>query len=127
MPRPSTRPIASSSTAAIRPAETDCDRENPVAAAGQGEVQHFEHVTLAIADGVAILTLDDQPVMNALSPGMLDGIKAALAAVVAPASGARCLLLTGAGRAFSTGANLQQMTKGEPGSGPRDAGSLLET
>src|SRR4051794_41524214 len=74
-----------------------------------------------------MLTLDDQPVMNAMSPAMLGGITDALRHIATPESSVRCLLITGAGRAFSTGANLQQMTKGEEGSGPREAGSLLET
>jgi 2-(1,2-epoxy-1,2-dihydrophenyl)acetyl-CoA isomerase len=88
----------------------------------------FDRATLAIdSDGIAILTINDQPVMNALSPGMLDDMLAALAQVAAPGSGVRCVVLTGAGRAFSTGANLQQMVKGDGASPPRDAGSLLET
>jgi 2-(1,2-epoxy-1,2-dihydrophenyl)acetyl-CoA isomerase len=76
---------------------------------------------------VGTLILDDQPVMNAMSPAMLDGIKEALRHIGGPDSGIRCLVITGAGRAFSTGANLQQMTKGDAGSAPREAGSLLET
>jgi 2-(1,2-epoxy-1,2-dihydrophenyl)acetyl-CoA isomerase len=91
------------------------------------EVLTFERTRLAIEGAVATLILDDQPVMNAISPAMLDGIKEALRYVGGPDSGIRCLVVTGAGRAFSTGANLQQMTKGEAGSGPREAGSLLET
>lgn len=85
----------------------------------------FDRATLAIDGGVALLTLDDALVMNAISPAMLDGIGAALCEVARPENGARCLVLTGAGRAFSTGANLRQMMGGEDG--PRDAGSLLET
>jgi 2-(1,2-epoxy-1,2-dihydrophenyl)acetyl-CoA isomerase len=91
------------------------------------EVLTFERTRLAIEGAVATLILDDQPVMNAISPAMLDGIKEALRYIGGPDSGIRCLVVTGAGRAFSTGANLQQMTKGEAGSGPREAGSLLET
>ncbi|HEV7873485.1 MAG TPA: enoyl-CoA hydratase/isomerase [Enterovirga sp.] len=94
---------------------------------GTGETPAFERVRLAIEGAVATLTLDDQPVMNAMSPAMLEEIAQALRHIAAPDAGVRCLLITGAGRAFSTGANLQQMTKGEAGSGPRDAGSLLET
>jgi len=92
-----------------------------------GEVLTFERTSLRIEGAVAMLTLDDQPVMNAMSPAMLGGITDALRHIATPESGVRCLLITGAGRAFSTGANLQQMTKGEEGSGPREAGSLLET
>ena len=87
----------------------------------------YERVTLAIQDGVATLTLNDPPVLNALSPSMLDDMQTAIRHVEQPASAVRCVVLTGAGRAFSTGANLQAMTKGEGGAGAREAGSLLET
>jgi 2-(1,2-epoxy-1,2-dihydrophenyl)acetyl-CoA isomerase len=96
-------------------------------ARGADEVLTFERTRLAIERGVGTLILDDQPVMNAMSPAMLDGIKEALRHIGGPDSGIRCLVITGAGRAFSTGANLQQMTKGDAGSGPREAGGLLET
>jgi 2-(1,2-epoxy-1,2-dihydrophenyl)acetyl-CoA isomerase len=94
---------------------------------GTGETLTFERVRLAIEGAVATLTLDDQPVMNAMSPAMLEEIAQALRHIATPDAGVRCLLITGAGRAFSTGANLQQMIKGEAGSTPREAGSLLET
>src|SRR5690606_31242004 len=54
------------------------------------------------ANGVATLTLGRPDTLNALTPAMLDEIGAAVTA--APAAGARCLLITGAGRGFSSGA-----------------------
>lgn len=92
-----------------------------------GDILAFERAQLVVNGAVATLVLDDQPVMNAMSPAMLGGMTEALRHVGEPGHGIRCLVVTGAGRAFSTGANLQQMTKGEAGSGPREAGSLLET
>lgn len=79
---------------------------------------------LEIEAGVATLTLAHPEVLNAISPAMLDGLLDALDAVEDPAHGARCLLVTGEGRAFSAGANLG-------GDGPStradDAGAVLET
>jgi 2-(1,2-epoxy-1,2-dihydrophenyl)acetyl-CoA isomerase len=70
--------------------------------------------------------------MNALSPQMLAGIGKALDAIDDPANDVRCVLLTGEGRAFCTGANLQGRgeSAGES-AGPiaprRRAGGTLET
>jgi enoyl-CoA hydratase len=54
---------------------------------------------------VAILTLD-RPPMNALDAGSCDAIRGAIAAVVAD-EGVRAVVLTGAGKAFSAGVDLQ--------------------
>lgn len=72
--------------------------------------QEFPKVRLDIEGAVATLTLDDQPVLNAIGPTMQKGLKAALDAL--EASSARALILTGAGRAFSTGANLSEAGEG---------------
>lgn len=72
--------------------------------------QEFPKIRLEIEGAVATLTLDDQPVLNAIGPTMQKGLKAALDAV--EASSARALILTGAGRAFSTGANLSEAGEG---------------
>ncbi|MFN3233433.1 MAG: enoyl-CoA hydratase/isomerase [Alphaproteobacteria bacterium] len=80
---------------------------------------------LAIDGPVATLTLNDPDALNAVSIPMLEAIGAALDQVEDPASGARCLILTGEGRGFCAGANLgggiSDMDDGE-----RDAGDVLE-
>ncbi|UZE50566.1 enoyl-CoA hydratase/isomerase [Rhodopseudomonas sp. P2A-2r] len=86
----------------------------------------FTHVTLDFDGPVAILTLDHQEVMNAVSIDMLGGLGEALDAIDDKRDEVRCLVITGAGRAFCTGANLQgrnnQVTKTKSG-----AGAALET
>jgi len=74
----------------------------------------FEKIRLEIDGAVATLTLDDEPVLNAIGPTMARGMKAALDKV--EASPVRALILTGAGRAFCTGANLAEA--GESGRPP---------
>jgi len=84
----------------------------------------FERIKLEIDGNVALLTLNHPEVMNAVSQEMLGGLMAALDHVEDRKNGARCLLITGAGRGFCAGANLQP--RGE-GSRSGDAGSVLET
>jgi 2-(1,2-epoxy-1,2-dihydrophenyl)acetyl-CoA isomerase len=82
----------------------------------------FTRVKLDIQDQVAILTLNHPEVMNAVSSEMLSGLMSAIDEIEAPANGVRCVVMTGAGRGFCAGANLQS---GPAGS--RDAGQALET
>ncbi len=67
----------------------------------------FKHVSLDIDAPVAIIRLDHQEVMNAVSVDMLQGLGEALDAIDERRADVRCIVLTGAGRAFCTGANLQ--------------------
>ncbi|QPF89689.1 enoyl-CoA hydratase/isomerase [Bradyrhizobium commune] len=67
----------------------------------------FKHVTLDFDGAVAILKLDHQEVMNAVSVDMLGGLADALDEIEEKKDEVRCVVLTGAGRAFCTGANLQ--------------------
>ena len=75
----------------------------------------FKHVTLDFDGPVAILKLDHQEVMNAVSLDMLAGLVEALDAVEDKKAEVRCLVMTGAGRAFCTGANLQGRNVPEAG------------
>jgi 2-(1,2-epoxy-1,2-dihydrophenyl)acetyl-CoA isomerase len=67
----------------------------------------FKHCTLELDGPVAVLKLDHQEVMNAVSMDMLAGLGEALDEIEERRDEVRCLVLTGAGRAFCTGANLQ--------------------
>jgi len=84
----------------------------------------FKHVTLDFDGSVAVLRLDHQEVMNAVSMDMLGGLGEALDAIEEKRAEVRCLVLTGAGRAFCTGANLQGRNNVKPGK--VNAGSSLE-
>ena len=66
----------------------------------------FNKVILDIEDGVAILRFNDPEVLNAVGGDMLSGLHAAVAELQKPLHGVRCLLLTGEGRGFCSGANL---------------------
>src|SRR6202049_1195075 len=85
----------------------------------------FKHVTLDIDGPVAVLKLDHPEVMNAVSMDMLGGLGEALDAVDDRRGEIRCLVMTGAGRAFCAGANLQGRDNQKPGRS--NAGATLET
>lgn len=69
---------------------------------------------------VATLTMNRPDSLNALSAAMVDELRSAVESLAG--SGARCLLLTGEGRGFSSGADLA----GGAGGTPDDAGRALE-
>jgi 2-(1,2-epoxy-1,2-dihydrophenyl)acetyl-CoA isomerase len=85
----------------------------------------FKHCTLEQDGTVAVLKLDHQEVMNAVSMDMLAGLAEALDEVGERKSEIRCLVLTGAGRAFCTGANLQGRNQPQR-PGRSNAGAALE-
>ena len=66
----------------------------------------FKHTTLEIDAQIATLKLDHQEVLNAVSADMLGGLSEALGTIESKQDEVRCVVLTGAGRAFCTGANL---------------------
>ena len=84
----------------------------------------FERASLEQDGPVAILRMNHPEVMNAVSPEMLKGMTEALETLAASRERTRCLVLTGTGRAFSTGANLQGRGNGLA---KRGAGQTLET
>lgn len=75
-------------------------------------------VLLTIDGGIATMTLNDPSVLNAFGFRLKQDVVWAMDAV--EASGARCLMITGAGRAFSSGANLN-----DPDRPPRDRAAEL--
>jgi 2-(1,2-epoxy-1,2-dihydrophenyl)acetyl-CoA isomerase len=80
----------------------------------------FQHIRLDESpDAVATITLNRPDSLNALSAAMLDEVRAAVESLAG--SGARCLLLAGAGRGFSSGADLAS-----GGGLPDDVGAALE-
>jgi 2-(1,2-epoxy-1,2-dihydrophenyl)acetyl-CoA isomerase len=89
------------------------------------KTMQFKHCTLELEGPVAVLKLDHQEVMNAVSMDMLGGLAEALNEIEDRKSEVRCLVLTGAGRAFCTGANLQGRNQQKPGRS--NAGAALET
>ena len=85
---------------------------------------NYQHVKVSIENKVAVITLNAPDVLNALSKIMVEELSAAISEVAHPDSGARCLIMTGEGRAFCAGANLA--ARGEAGSLP-PVGHILET
>jgi 2-(1,2-epoxy-1,2-dihydrophenyl)acetyl-CoA isomerase len=82
---------------------------------------NFRHIKLEQSPAqVATLTLNRPDSLNALNAALIEEARAALASL--PGSGARCLLLTGEGRAFSSGADLVA-----GGGLPDDVGGALES
>jgi 2-(1,2-epoxy-1,2-dihydrophenyl)acetyl-CoA isomerase len=82
----------------------------------------FERAKLDFDGQIGILKLNHPEVMNAVSPAMVGGLMKALDEVDRRRDEVRCVIITGEGRGFCAGANLQ------PASGERvDAGMLLET
>lgn len=85
----------------------------------------FKHATLEIDEQVATLTMDHQEVMNAISLDMLGGLTDALDTIEDKRADVRCVVLTGAGRAFCAGANLQG--RNDKNKKVPNAGATLET
>jgi 2-(1,2-epoxy-1,2-dihydrophenyl)acetyl-CoA isomerase len=78
-------------------------------------------VLYAAADGVATLTMNRPPVLNALDDSLLAGLREGLARAKSD-DAVRALLLTGAGRGFCAGADL---AAGLQQAGPRDVAQSL--
>jgi 2-(1,2-epoxy-1,2-dihydrophenyl)acetyl-CoA isomerase len=90
----------------------------------------FDGVLLSCTENVATLTLNDPKTLNAFSARLLAGFAEALTFVENPTNSIRCLVMTGAGRGFSAGANLtavDEKNKTSNHSAPPDAGAVLET
>jgi len=82
-------------------------------------------ILLAIADGVATITLNRPDRLNSFTAAMHDELREALSEVADDAS-VRCLLLTGAGRGFCAGQDLSDRAVAPGTQGP-DLGASIET
>jgi len=80
----------------------------------------MERMTLEFVDRVAVLKFNHPEVMNAVGGRMLGDFIEALGEIKNPANGARCLLLSGEGRGFCAGANLQDEDRSERRGGAGD-------
>jgi len=88
----------------------------------------FQHITWAEDAGVATLTINRPERLNSLNTDVIQEMIEAVDTIRDGVSTARCLVLTGAGRGFSSGADLAPgKAGGGGGSGPIDAGKVLET
>ncbi|HEX7156991.1 MAG TPA: 2-(1,2-epoxy-1,2-dihydrophenyl)acetyl-CoA isomerase PaaG [Burkholderiaceae bacterium] len=85
----------------------------------------FETIRLQVAQGVARLTLNRPERLNCFTSTMLAELRAALAAIGSDAS-VRCVLLTGAGRAFCAGQDLADAAV-DPARGAVDLGAVIES
>ena len=66
-------------------------------------------VRIDVEDGIGVITIDNPPV-NALGPGVADGIIAAVAQGEADPN-VKAMVLIGAGRSFIAGADIRQFGK----------------
>jgi len=83
-----------------------------------------ELVLCDVSDGIATLTLNDPESLNSLSPPMVARLGERLNELKGAKDPTRCLVITGAGRAFSSGGNLKAMNSPELRS--RITASLLQ-
>src|SRR5262245_10982687 len=81
----------------------------------------YERVALNFDGKVAVLKFNHPEVLNAVGAQMLAELTSAVREVADPANGARCLLLTGEGRGFSSGANLADRAQGSATQGAGDS------
>ncbi len=75
----------------------------------------LQRMSLEFQDNVAVLKFNHPEVLNAVGSQMLVDFVSAIRQIRDQRNGARALLLTGEGRAFCAGANLQDEDRGERG------------
>ncbi len=66
----------------------------------------YQRINLEFRENLAVIELNHPEVLNAISQLMLEELKSAVSKVADPANQSRCLLITGTGRGFCSGANL---------------------
>ena len=85
----------------------------------------YETILFEIEAGVATLTLNRPDKLNSFNTAMHEELRDALEKVEAPENGARCLLITGAGKGFSAGQDLSDRAIA-PGAEAPNLGESLE-
>lgn len=83
----------------------------------------YETILFDLSDNIATITLNRPEKLNALTPRVFEEMTAAIDRSLA--QGARALVLTGAGKAFCSGADLKPDDYGYTGL-PEDLGELLD-
>jgi 2-(1,2-epoxy-1,2-dihydrophenyl)acetyl-CoA isomerase len=83
----------------------------------------YSKIKTSVADRVATVTFADPATLNAASASLVREVTDALNGYAQPGSGVRCVVLTGEGRGFSSGADL---SPGGPESAVDDPGSVME-
>ena len=89
----------------------------------KGGTMDYKDIILDIADAAAALTFNRPGKLNSMTSGMHEEIRHALAAI--GKAGVRAMLLTGAGRGFCGGLDIQDTASGK-GIGSGDLGANLD-
>ncbi|MBA4792551.1 MAG: enoyl-CoA hydratase/isomerase [Phenylobacterium sp.] len=91
----------------------------------------YEKIKTSETGAVAVIVLSDPATLNAASLDLIGELQTALEAYARPESGVRCVVITGEGRGFCSGANLSGRAESpggpEDGVQARDAGAALES
>jgi 2-(1,2-epoxy-1,2-dihydrophenyl)acetyl-CoA isomerase len=82
-------------------------------------MKQFENLLYDHRDAVATITLNRPDAFNALTPALNGELREALETIVDDEA-TRAVVITGAGRAFSSGQDLRQMQAGDPATAVRD-------
>jgi 2-(1,2-epoxy-1,2-dihydrophenyl)acetyl-CoA isomerase len=84
---------------------------------------NYQNILFEVRDGIARLTLNRPERLNSFNSEMHAEVRAALARL--PASQARVLVISGAGRGFCAGQDLNDRAVA-PGAGPPDLAASIE-
>ncbi len=85
----------------------------------------YEHLLVQQDGGVLTVTINRPEVLNAVNDPLLDGLGAVMEEAAQDAS-VRCVVLTGAGRAFGSGADLRGFAAGHASGGPLKVSDHLQ-
>ncbi len=89
----------------------------------------MNNLTLDIQSHVAVMAFNRPQALNAITTDLMDEFNTVLDTILQPGSAVRCLLLTGNGRGFSSGADIASILMSSGASDPAkiDTGRALET